>query len=109
MPDRPWKAAERRAADLIGGKRYPANLGAKVDIESSWACGQVKEVATLSLAALTTLAVEAAVQGHEVGKSGFVFVRHHQGRGRHAQPMLVVCTEEVFAELHQNAIEEELA
>jgi len=99
MPN--WKNAERRAAALINGIRWPANLGVGVDVESSWAVAQVKEIASLSLAALTALAQQAQRDGEERGKSGFVFVRHHKGRGRHAKPMLVVMTEDVFAALHQ--------
>lgn len=103
MSDKSWKAAERRAARLINGKRFPANLGGAIDIESSWAVGQVKEVQTLSLEGLTSLAMLAEQQGIGEGKSGFVFVRSHKGRGRNARPMLVVMTEKVFADLHRNS------
>lgn len=100
MPNAPWKSAERRAAGLIGGKRYPANLGQAVDVESSWACAQVKEVARLSLAELTALAMQAEREGARRSKSGVVFVRYRHGRGRHAAPMLVVMTETVWRDWH---------
>jgi len=31
MPDRQWKQEEREAARLLGGTRYPANSGGRVD------------------------------------------------------------------------------
>ena len=51
-----WKRREREAAKIIGGRRYPANQGGDVDVESSGYVCQVKERQTLPLAALEALA-----------------------------------------------------
>ncbi len=72
MPDKPWKQLEREVARLLGGSRYPANSGGRVDVESSTVVAQVKHVRTLSLAALEALAVEMERIGEEQGKIGVV-------------------------------------
>jgi len=58
VPDRAWKAEERRAAALIDGRRYPGNSGGRVDAESDHHICQVKHRRVLSLAALEALAIE---------------------------------------------------
>jgi len=63
MVDRPWKRAERQAAALFGGRRYPANTGGCVDEEGPTMIAQVKHRRTLSLGALEGFAVEAAEAG----------------------------------------------
>ncbi|HSS53137.1 MAG TPA: hypothetical protein VLK79_00670, partial [Gaiellales bacterium] len=59
MSDRPWKAAERQAAHLIGGRRHWANSGEEVDVESDTVVAQVKHRRVCSLAELEALALEA--------------------------------------------------
>ncbi len=80
---------------MIGGKRYWANAGEAIDCESNWAVAQCKEVKTLSLAALTQLAIEAERQGTQKQKVGMVIVKHRAGRGS-PTPRLVVLTEGAF-------------
>ena len=100
MPDKPWKATEREVARLLGGRRYPANSGGRVDVESETVVAQVKHVQRLSLAQLEALAVEKAALGQEQGKLGLVTVKRRAGRGT-PTPRLVVMTEGVWVRLNQ--------
>lgn len=86
-----WKAREREAARLMGGKRFPANMGGRLDGESTSAVWQVKERRTLSLAALESLAVEMERLGAQSHRAGLVLVKRSAGRGVET-PMLVCCT-----------------
>ncbi len=95
MPDKPWKQLEREVAHLLGGRRYPANSGGRVDVESPMVVAQVKHVRTLSLAALEALALEMDRIGQERGKLGLVIVKRRAGSGTKT-PCLVVMTEDVF-------------
>jgi len=95
MSDRPWKAHERRAAALIGGVRYPANLGGPVDCESATFVAQCKEVKVLAFPALERLAVEAERQGTQRRKIGLCVVKRRGGSGVRT-PTLVVMTEAAF-------------
>ncbi len=72
MADKPWKREERKAAALIAGARYPANLGRRVDAEGPELIAQVKHVQWLSLAQLEALAGEMAKLAAERGKLGVV-------------------------------------
>ncbi len=90
-----WKQFERDVARLLGGKRYPANSGGRVDVESAEYVAQVKHVRTLSLAALEALALEMDRIGQERGKLGLVIVKRRAGSGTKT-PRLVVMTEDVF-------------
>jgi len=94
-----WKTAERNAAKLIGGSRYPANQGGLVDCESDAYCVQVKERKTLSLAQLEALAMEITRVAQQKTKHGLVMVKRSAGRGRET-PWLIVMTESVFRELN---------
>ena len=98
MPDRAWKAQERRVARLCGGHRYPANSGDRVDVEGPQVVAQVKHVRVLSLAALETLAAEMDGIGLERRKLGVVCVKRRAGRGC-PTPGLVVMTERVWDQL----------
>lgn len=95
MPDRAWKQAEREAAHLIGGTRYPANSGGRVDVESARYVAQVKHVKRLSLAQLERLATEIAEEGRKRSKCGLVVLKRKGGRGCKT-PRLIVMTEEVW-------------
>jgi hypothetical protein len=90
MPDRPWKAEERRAAALLGGRRHPANTGGRVDVEGPTVIAQVKHRRTLSLGALEALAVEAAEVGRTRGKLGILVVKRRAGCGRPTTRMVVM-------------------
>ncbi len=98
MPDKPWKQLEREVAHLLGGRRYAANTGGRVDVESPTVVAQVKHVQRLSLAQLEALAVEMAALGGEQGKIGVVVVKRRAGRGKET-PGLIVVTEEAWRKL----------
>jgi len=98
MPDKPWKQLEREVAHLLGGRRYAANTGGRVDVESPTVVAQVKHVQRLSLAQLEALAVEMAALGEDKGKIGVVVVKRRAGRGKET-PWLIVVTEEVWRKL----------
>lgn len=99
MTDHAWKGFERFVGALIGGKRYPANLGEKVDCEGPRFVAQCKNVKRLSLPELSKLALEAEEQGRARGKAGLVAVKHRCGAG-YESPTLIVMTAEVFALMH---------
>jgi len=96
--DKPWKQEERNAARLLGGKRYPANSGGRVDVESPTLVVQVKHVQRLSLAQLEALAVEIEQIGAEKGKTGILVIKRRAGRG-HPTKALVILTEAAFLAL----------
>lgn len=89
MGSKQWKATERTVAGYIGGKRYPANQGGRVDCESDQYVVQVKERRSLSLEQLTQLVEEMEAIGHAKGKVGLVVVKVRRGSGRKS-PLLVV-------------------
>ena len=101
VADRPWKTEERRAAALLGGRRYPASTGGRVDVEGPSVIIQVKHRRILSLGALEALAVEAADIGRARGKLGIVVVKRRAGRGRPTTRM-VVMTEAAWRLLHRD-------
>lgn len=98
MPNKPWKQAERDAAKLFGGRRFPANTGGPLDFETTGYVGQVKHRARLSLAELEALAVEMERVGFQKSppKMGVVVVKR---RARKPTPRLIVCTEAVWREM----------
>jgi hypothetical protein len=98
MADKPWKATERDVARHLGGERYPANSGGRVDVESPTLVVQVKHVQRLSLAQLEALATEIEQIGAEKGKIGLVVVKRRAGRG-HPTKALVILTEAAFLAL----------
>ncbi len=98
--DKPWKQLEREVAHLLGGRRYAANTGGRVDVESAQYVAQVKLVKTLSLASLEALAVELEEIGREGGKVGVGVVKRKGGRGRET-PRLIVLTETAWRELER--------
>lgn len=105
MPDRPWKAEERHAAALFGGRRFTANTGGTVDFESRGFVGQVKHVRRLSLAALEVLALETERLGFRgtQRKCGMVVVKRSAGRGRRT-PRLIVLTEAAWRALNRAGV-----
>ena len=90
MPNKPWKVFERWAAEFIGGERYPANMGDRIDVESESAVFQCKELKVLSLNELTKLAEEMAKIGNEWNKVGGVFVKVRRGGGRKSVPLVIL-------------------
>ena len=103
MPDEPWKHEERAVARLLGGLRYPANSGGRVDVEGPRVLAQVKHVRRLSIAALQALALEMAELGQKRGKAGLVVVKRRAGRGQ-PTPRLVVLTEAAWRVLHGSRV-----
>lgn len=97
-----FKDHERACAAVIKGKRFPANSGGRVDVESETIVAQCKERAELSFPEMGRLVVEIGAIGKTKGKLGVLFVRHKAGRGV-ASPGLVVMTHETFAELLDKA------
>lgn len=94
-----WKRREREVARKIGGRRYPANTGGRVDVESDHLESeghviQVKERKTLSLAQAEALALEMERVGAQKSppKLGTLWIKRSAGRGV-PTPWLVVMTE----------------
>ena len=89
-----WKAFERACAALIGGFRFWANSGERVDVEGPWMIGQCKLVKTLSLNALTKLVEEMTFEQKPIDpatgqpKIGAVFVKCRRGCGQASEPMV---------------------
>lgn len=98
MPDSAWKQLERSVADLIGGKRLPANSGHAIDCESAGFVAQAKLVQRMSLDELTALAEKIAQEGLIRNKLGVVGVKVRRGAGVKS-PVLVVMTDETFKTL----------
>lgn len=100
MPNRPWKAEERRAAAMFGAQRFAANTGGVIDFETEGYVGQVKHVRRLSLAALEALALEMERLGFQktAQRCGVVLVKRRAGRGRRT-PRLIVFTETAWRSL----------
>jgi len=84
---------------LLGGKRYPANQGGRVDVESADVVAQVKHRRVCPLAELERLAVELEAIGRQKGKAGLVVVKRKAGRGS-PTPRLIVMTEAMWRRLH---------
>ena len=93
-----WKALERTVGKIVGGKRYPANQGDRVDVESDRYVVQVKERKALSLEELTKLVEEMETLGKPKGKLGLVAVKVRRGRGR-PSPILIVQSANQWSEV----------
>jgi hypothetical protein len=74
LPDRPWKQQERQVARLMGGKRYPANCGRRVDVAGDWFICQVKHRRICSLAQLEALALELDALGRTQSRLGILCI-----------------------------------
>ena len=86
-----WKQFERDVAEVVGGKRYPANQGGRVDVEGPAYIVQCKERKSLSLEQLTQLVEEIEGIAKAKGKHGLVAVKVRRGRGK-SSPTLFVQT-----------------
>lgn len=89
MGDKDWKQLEREVGLLVGGTRYPANQGGRVDVESPTYVVQVKHRQALSLEQITRLVEEIESIGRSKGKQGLVVLKVKRGKGR-SSPLLVV-------------------
>jgi len=84
-----WKQAERDAAALFGGTRYPANMGMRVDVNSEFFAVQVKNVRRLPIKELVALTEEMQVEGRRSSRFPVVVIKPSVGAGR-PTPYLVV-------------------
>ena len=84
-----WKQMERDVGAIVGGTRYPANQGGKVDVEGPTCVVQCKERRALSLEQLTQLVEEIEDIGLVKGKKGYVVVKVRRGKGKYS-PMLII-------------------
>lgn len=98
MSDKPWKAFERLVGDIIGGHRYWANSGEEIDCESERFVVQCKHVKTMSLGAMTRLALQAESDAKESGKVGIVAAKQRLGYGVRT-PTLMIMTADEFKRL----------
>ncbi len=89
MTELGWKKIERLCAEIIGGTRYPANVGGAIDVESETWAGQVKHLRECSLEALTALCETTDAEAKKRGKLGMVLVKVKRGRGK-MSPVLCV-------------------
>lgn len=89
MSDKQWKKLERKVGELVGGKRYPANQGGLVDVESKDFVVQVKERKSLSLAEINRLVEEIEGIARERGKTGLLAVKYRKGTG-HPTELLII-------------------
>jgi hypothetical protein len=101
MPDRPWKAEERAAAALFGGRRLAENAGGTLGFEADGIVGQVKHVGRLSLVQLEELALESERLGGETSKAGLLVVKRRAGAG-HETPRLIVMTELAWRQMSRS-------
>lgn len=92
-----WKAFERKVGSLIGGKRFWANSGQDIDVESDELVVQCKNVKVLAFPALERLACKALEDGRKRGKVGIVAVKRRGGRGVETPTLLVVHEEALTA------------
>jgi len=89
MGNTSWKQMERAVGLLVGGTRYPANQGGRVDVEGPQYVVQCKERRSLSLEQLSQLVEEIEDIAKIRGKQGLVAVKVRRGRGRQS-PILIV-------------------
>ncbi len=85
-----WKQFERDAARLLGGQRYPANSGGRVDVETDDVVAQVKHRKTMSVPELERWATEIEQIGAEKSKVGLVVVKRRAGRGRPTKALVIL-------------------
>ncbi len=93
-----WKQFERSVAHFLGGRRYPANSGGRIDVESSEYVAQVKHRKTMSVPELERWATEIEQIGAEKSKTGILVIKRRTGRGRPTRT-LVILTEAAFLAL----------
>lgn len=103
-----WKQFERDVARLLGGKRFWANSGEAIDVESDSYVAQCKLVQTCSLASLTELAEMVERQAALKNKAGVVAIKLRRGRGR-SSPMLLVVTAATWERLNGTAEQKNFA
>lgn len=95
-----WKQVEREAAALFGTRRFPANMGGRLDFghAESWFVGQVKNPLRMSLAEIEALAMEMESAGFQSGRVGVLVVKRSAGTGVQT-PRLIVMTDNAWLAL----------
>jgi hypothetical protein len=93
-----WKQFETRVAKMLDGRRFWANSGEQIDVESEDCVVQCKNVVRMSLTALTQLAWDAERQGKVKGKTGIVAVKLRCGKGIETPVLFVVTAEQLREE-----------
>jgi hypothetical protein len=106
--DKCWKQFERGVARALGGKRYPANQGGVIDVETPWEVVQCKERRALSLGDLTTLTGIIEEAGRTKGKRGLVVVKVRRGRGKATTTLVVQSLHQylTYRETHEGGPEQ---
>lgn len=89
MGNTSWKQLERDVGLLVGGKRYPANQGGRVDVTSPQYLVQCKERKALSLEVMTQLVEEIEQLAKKQDKRGLLAVKVRRGRGKQS-PILFI-------------------
>lgn len=92
------KCLEREVARIVGGARFWSNSGESVDIESDRFVIQAKHVKTMSLGAMTRLALQAEADAKKCGKIGVCAAKLRLGFGKRS-PILFLMTSEEFKRL----------
>lgn len=105
MPDKPFKKFERTTAALFGGRRYPANMGNRVDFTSDLVIGQCKLVQRISGAEISDLAEEMARVALPRHKLGVVCFKIRKGTGR-TSPTIIAMTAAVWEQMTGKRVEQ---
>lgn len=111
MSRKGWKDEERLCAAMFYAKRYPANMGERLDFANRKFIGQVKNVKEASLPMVEALAVEMEEAGKKDSRLryGVVAIKRSAGAGKKT-PRLVIMTEAVWRRImndHQIATKED--
>ncbi len=107
MSRRHWKQRERDVARKVGGRRYPANTGGRVDVESAHHLIQIKERKTCSMREAEAIAVEMERLATQKSppKSGTFWFKRSAGRGVET-PWLVIMTEATWKAMNGRGLQE---
>ena len=96
-----WKKAERDVARKVGGTRYPANTGGRVDVESKDHLIQIKERQRCSMREAEAIAVEMERLATQKSppRIGTFWFKRSAGRGVET-PWLVIMTEATWTAMN---------
>ena len=94
-----WKRAERDAASILHGRRFPASTGGAVDVESSGYVVQVKNRRTFSQKQLEAAVLEIDRVAQQKRKQGMVMTKRSAGKGKET-PWLITVSAATWRELN---------
>lgn len=97
-----WKKFETSVARTLQGRRFWANSGEAIDVESDRFVVQCKNVARMSLKELTDLCEVAGEQGEARGKIGMVAVKLRAGMGIRSSTVYAMTERSLAALLDKN-------